>query len=212
MAGMGMVLLAGIVVNNGIVLVDFVNQSRAGGMNLREALRAGCHTRLRPILMTAITTILGMLPLALGIGEGSDMQAPMAIVVVSGLFVSTLLTLIVLPAIFIVMEEQLLPKVAAAVTPAKAGVTATRAHDKPPTPAFGHFWRARDSFRAPAAALCLDAPGDADDDSGGNHAFWRRRRSPGAGRIDAQRGLRQCHDFRGCPRRHAAAGRGTADQ
>jgi HAE1 family hydrophobic/amphiphilic exporter-1 len=98
MAGMGMVLLAGIVVNNGIVLVDFVNQSRAGGLSLREALRAGCHTRLRPILMTAITTILGMLPLALGIGEGADMQAPMAVVVVSGLFVSTLLTLIVLPA------------------------------------------------------------------------------------------------------------------
>jgi len=108
MAGMGMVLLAGIVVNNGIVLVDFVNQSRAQGLSLRDALRSGCHTRLRPILMTALTTILGMLPLAFGLGEGSDMQAPMAIVVVSGLFVSTLLTLVVLPAIFVVMEERLL--------------------------------------------------------------------------------------------------------
>jgi HAE1 family hydrophobic/amphiphilic exporter-1 len=109
MAGMGMVLLAGIVVNNGIVLVDFVNQSRSGGLDLRKALRAGCHTRLRPILMTAITTILGMLPLALGIGEGAEMQAPMAVVVVSGLFVSTLLTLLVLPALFVVMEEHVLP-------------------------------------------------------------------------------------------------------
>jgi HAE1 family hydrophobic/amphiphilic exporter-1 len=105
MAGMGMVLLAGIVVNNGIVLVDFVNQSRGAGMSLREALRAGCHTRLRPILMTALTTILGMLPLALGIGEGSEMQAPMAVVVVSGLLVSTLLTLVVVPALFVLMEE-----------------------------------------------------------------------------------------------------------
>lgn len=111
MAGMGMILLAGIVVNNGIVLVDFVNQSRAGGMSLRAALRHGCHTRLRPILMTAIATILGMLPLSLGIGEGADMQAPMAVVVVSGLFVSTLLTLIVVPALFVVMEEHLLPRI-----------------------------------------------------------------------------------------------------
>ena len=67
----------------------------------------GCLTRLRPILMTATTTILGMLPLALGLGEGADMQAPMAVAVVSGLFVSTLLTLIVLPAILIVFEEGL---------------------------------------------------------------------------------------------------------
>jgi HAE1 family hydrophobic/amphiphilic exporter-1 len=108
MAGMGMVLLAGIVVNNGIVLVDFVNQSRSSGLALRDALQSGCRTRLRPILMTAITTILGMLPLALGLGEGADMQAPMAIVVISGLFVSTLLTLVVLPALFVVMEEQVL--------------------------------------------------------------------------------------------------------
>jgi HAE1 family hydrophobic/amphiphilic exporter-1 len=109
MAGMGMILLAGIVVNNGIVLVAFVNQRRESGMGLHEALWDGCHTRMRPILMTAIATILGMLPLAMGIGEGADMQAPMAVVVVSGLFVSTLLTLLVLPALFVVMEEQVLP-------------------------------------------------------------------------------------------------------
>jgi len=108
MAWTGVVLLAGIVVNNGIVLIDFVNQAREEGISLREALRKGCHTRMRPILMTAITTILGMLPLSLGIGEGADMQAPMAVVVVSGLFVSTCLTLVVLPALFVWVDENLL--------------------------------------------------------------------------------------------------------
>lgn len=108
MAGMGMVLLAGIVVNNGIVLIDFVNQSREDGSSLKEALLKGCHTRLRPIVMTALTTIIGMLPLALGIGEGSDMQSPMAIVIVSGLFVSTLLTLVILPALFLFVDETVL--------------------------------------------------------------------------------------------------------
>jgi hydrophobic/amphiphilic exporter-1 (mainly G- bacteria), HAE1 family len=108
MAAMGVVLLAGIVVNNGIVLVDFINQRRRDGLALREAVRQACDTRLRPILMTASTTILGMLPLAFGLGEGADMQAPMAIVVVSGLLVSTLLTLVVLPALFILLEEQVM--------------------------------------------------------------------------------------------------------
>jgi HAE1 family hydrophobic/amphiphilic exporter-1 len=107
MAGMGVVLLAGIVVNNGIVLIDFVNQAREEGISLREALKNGCHTRLRPILMTAVCTILGMLPLALGLGEGADMQAPMAVVIVSGLFVSTGLTLVALPALFVVVDEHI---------------------------------------------------------------------------------------------------------
>jgi hydrophobic/amphiphilic exporter-1 (mainly G- bacteria), HAE1 family len=110
MAGMGLILLAGIVVNNGIVLVDFVNQSRQAGLPLREALRHACNTRLRPIIMTASTTILGMLPLSLGIGEGAGMQAPLAVVVVSGLFVSTLLTLLVVPALFVIMEEKVMDR------------------------------------------------------------------------------------------------------
>ncbi len=107
MAGMGVVLLAGIVVNNGIILIDFVNQSRAKGVGLIEGLRLACTTRLRPILMTALTTILGMTPLALGIGEGADLQAPLAVVVVSGLLVSTVLTLVVLPAVFLLVERHL---------------------------------------------------------------------------------------------------------
>jgi HAE1 family hydrophobic/amphiphilic exporter-1 len=108
MAGMGVVLLAGIVVNNGIILIDFVNQSRTHGVGLIEGLRQACTTRLRPILMTALTTILGMTPLALGLGEGADLQAPLAVVVVSGLLVSTGLTLIVLPAVFLLVERNLL--------------------------------------------------------------------------------------------------------
>jgi hydrophobic/amphiphilic exporter-1 (mainly G- bacteria), HAE1 family len=104
MAGMGVVLLAGIVVNNGIVLIDFVNQARDEGIPLKKALMEGCHTRLRPILMTAISTILGMTPLALG----RDMQSSMAVVVVSGLIVSTIITLLLLPALFVVVDERLL--------------------------------------------------------------------------------------------------------
>lgn len=107
MAGMGVVLLAGIVVNNGIVLIDFVNQAREEGLPLVEGLRRGCSTRLRPILMTALTTILGMTPLALGLGEGADLQAPLAVVVVSGLLVSTVLTLVVLPALFVLVDKHL---------------------------------------------------------------------------------------------------------
>jgi hydrophobic/amphiphilic exporter-1 (mainly G- bacteria), HAE1 family len=122
MAGMGVVLLAGIVVNNGIVLIDFVNQAQQEGISLKEALAKGCHTRIRPILMTAICTILGMLPLSLGIGEGADMQAPMAVVVVSGLIVSTCLTLVVLPALFVVVDEKVFdPKGRAEVRAAALG-------------------------------------------------------------------------------------------
>ena len=107
MAAMGVVLLGGIVVNNGIVLFDFVNHARHEGHPLLESLRLGCSTRLRPILMTALTTILGMTPLALGIGEGADLQAPLAVVVTSGLLVSTALTLVVLPAIFVLVDTHL---------------------------------------------------------------------------------------------------------
>ncbi len=108
MAGMGLVLLGGIVVDNGIVLVEFVNSELDKGMSVRESLIYGCRVRLRPILMTASTTILGMIPLALGIGQGAQIQAPMARVVVCGLFVSTVLTLLVLPAIFLVTYENLI--------------------------------------------------------------------------------------------------------
>ncbi len=102
----GLVLLAGIVVNNAIVLIDLVNQLRAKGMARRAALLEACHSRLRPILMTTLTTVLGLLPMALGFGEGAEIRAPMAITVIGGLTVSTLLTLIVIPVMYELLDFQ----------------------------------------------------------------------------------------------------------
>jgi HAE1 family hydrophobic/amphiphilic exporter-1 len=109
MAGMGMVLLCGIVVNNGIVLIDFVNH-REGTKPLKEVLIDACHVRTRPILMTAATNILGMLPIALGLGREAKMQAPMAVVICFGLFISTMLTLVFLPTLYLVFTEKIIKK------------------------------------------------------------------------------------------------------
>jgi HAE1 family hydrophobic/amphiphilic exporter-1 len=96
----GAVMLAGIVVNNAIVLVDAVNQRRRAGMPLAEALQDAGTSRLRPILMTSATTIFGLLPMALGVGEGAELRAPLAITVIGGLTVATALTLIVIPVVY----------------------------------------------------------------------------------------------------------------
>lgn len=96
----GFVMLAGIIVNNGIVLVDYINQLRCGGMDKKEAIIEAGQTRLRPILMTALTTIISMSTMAVGIGSGSEMMQPMAIVTVGGLIYGTLLTLFVVPCIY----------------------------------------------------------------------------------------------------------------
>jgi HAE1 family hydrophobic/amphiphilic exporter-1 len=96
----GVIMLAGIVVNNSIVLVDYANQLRAKGHNVREAVMEAGKTRLRPILMTALTTIFGLLPLALGWGSGGETWAPMARTVIGGLTTSTLITLLVIPVIY----------------------------------------------------------------------------------------------------------------
>lgn len=104
---LGGVVLAGIVVNNGILLVDFINQKfRSGELAFREAVIEGSVLRLRPILMTASTTILGMLPLALGLGEGSESLAPLARSVVGGLTVSTVTTLLVIPALYFLITRK----------------------------------------------------------------------------------------------------------
>ncbi|HKL89072.1 MAG TPA: efflux RND transporter permease subunit, partial [Salinibacter sp.] len=100
----GFILLAGIVVNNAIVLIDLVNQLRADGADLLDAIVEGSRLRLRPILMTTLTTTLGLLPLALGFGEGAELRAPMAIPVIGGLVVSTLLTLVVIPVLYNVLS------------------------------------------------------------------------------------------------------------
>jgi HAE1 family hydrophobic/amphiphilic exporter-1 len=102
----GMILLAGIVVNNAIVLIDLINKLRSRGMSKVEAIMEGGRSRLRPILMTTLTTALGLLPLALGFGEGSEVRSPMAITVIGGLTVSTLLTLIVIPVVYSTMDKK----------------------------------------------------------------------------------------------------------
>lgn len=105
-AMIGFVMLSGIIVNNGIVLVDYINQLRRGGMEKRAAIVEAGRTRLRPIIMTALTTILGLLTMALGNGMGADMVQPMAIVTVGGLTYGTLLTLFVVPCIYDIFNRK----------------------------------------------------------------------------------------------------------
>jgi HAE1 family hydrophobic/amphiphilic exporter-1 len=102
----GVVMLVGIVVNNAIVLIDTVNQLRRKGMAKAEAVVRGGHLRLRPILMTTLTTVLGLLPMALSVGEGAELRAPLAITVSFGLSFSTLLTLVVIPAVYLVVPSR----------------------------------------------------------------------------------------------------------
>lgn len=99
-AALGAVLLIGIVVKNGIVLVDFTNLMRDRGLKLNEAITVAGKSRLRPVLMTAFTTILGMLPLALSTGEGSELWRPMGITVIGGLIFSTIVTMVIIPVIY----------------------------------------------------------------------------------------------------------------
>lgn len=101
-AFIGIIMLAGIVVNNAIVLVDFINQRLESGMKIEEAIINAGETRLRPILMTTLTTVLGLIPLALGIGEGAQTQAPLATVVIGGLSLSTVLTLVFIPVVYMI--------------------------------------------------------------------------------------------------------------
>lgn len=99
-AGLGAVLLIGIVVKNGIVLVDFINLMRDRGYEMTEAIALSGRSRLRPVLMTALTTILGMLPLAMSRGQGSEIWRPMGITVMGGLIFSTFLTLVIVPVVY----------------------------------------------------------------------------------------------------------------
>ncbi len=101
----GGILLAGIVVNNAIILIDYTNRLRRAGKAKIDALREACMVRLRPILMTTSTTVLGLLPMALGLGEGAELRTPMALTVVGGLLTSTLLTLIVIPALYMLLDR-----------------------------------------------------------------------------------------------------------
>ncbi|HEY5776797.1 MAG TPA: efflux RND transporter permease subunit [Xanthomonadales bacterium] len=102
----GLIMLAGIVVNNAIVLLDLINQLRERGMDRMTAIREGARLRLRPIMMTTLTTVLGLLPMALGIGQGAEMRTPMAITVIGGLLTSTLLTLLVVPVMYSLLDRR----------------------------------------------------------------------------------------------------------
>jgi len=104
-AFLGFIMLVGIVVNNGIVLVDYINRLRENSVNLKPAIVQAGVTRLRPVLMTSLTTILGLLPLALGLGESSELQVPLAVTVMSGLTFSTFLTLVVIPVIYSLIDD-----------------------------------------------------------------------------------------------------------
>jgi len=101
----GILMLSGIVVNNAIVLIDYVNTLRSKGHEVVEAILMAGPTRLRPILMTSLTTILALAPIAIGSGEGSEIQSPLAIVVIGGLILSTLLTLVLIPVVYLIMDK-----------------------------------------------------------------------------------------------------------
>jgi HAE1 family hydrophobic/amphiphilic exporter-1 len=105
----GVIMLAGIVVNNAIVLVDLINQLQSQGKNRIDAIMEAGSARLRPILMTSLTTALGLLPMAIGFGEGAEVRTPMAITVIGGLLVSTLLTLVVIPVVYSLMDRKRWP-------------------------------------------------------------------------------------------------------
>jgi HAE1 family hydrophobic/amphiphilic exporter-1 len=101
----GCIMLAGIVVNNAILLVDYTNLlRRRDGFSMREAIEEAGRRRLRPILMTASTTIIALIPLAFGVGEGGEAQAPMARAVIGGLLSSTLITLVIIPVMYSIFE------------------------------------------------------------------------------------------------------------
>jgi HAE1 family hydrophobic/amphiphilic exporter-1 len=103
---LGMVMLMGIVVNNAIVLVSYINILRARGLGLSQAITAGGKERLRPVLMTTVTTLAGLLPLALSRGEGSEVWQPLGITMISGLSLSTAVTLILVPVVYAVFETK----------------------------------------------------------------------------------------------------------
>lgn len=124
-AYIGVILLAGIVVKNGIVLIDYINQMRNRGMSRREAILKAGPVRLRPVLMTALAAILGMVPMAVGLGSGGETDQPLAIAVIGGLTVATFLTLVFVPVMYTVLED-LLARIKDWFRPLLPGGTRTR--------------------------------------------------------------------------------------
>jgi HAE1 family hydrophobic/amphiphilic exporter-1 len=106
----GAIMLVGVAVNNGIVMVDYTNQLRQRGLDVMTATSEGAVTRLRPVLITTLTTVLALLPMASGVGEGAEVWAPLGRVVIGGLSVTTLFTLFFIPSLYSVIEERRLPR------------------------------------------------------------------------------------------------------
>jgi HAE1 family hydrophobic/amphiphilic exporter-1 len=104
MAYIGIIMLGGIAVSNAIILIDRINQLREAGMNKKDAIILGGSQRIRPILMTGLTTVLALLPLTIGIGESASLRSPMALAVIGGMVTSTLLTLVVIPCVYWVFD------------------------------------------------------------------------------------------------------------
>ena len=104
-AALGGVMLVGIVTKNGIVLIDFINLMRERGIRLYDAIAGACRSRLRPVLMTSLTTILGMVPMAMSTGDGSETWRPMGIAVIGGMVFSTIITMIIVPAVYAAMDR-----------------------------------------------------------------------------------------------------------
>jgi hydrophobic/amphiphilic exporter-1 (mainly G- bacteria), HAE1 family len=101
-----LIMLTGLVVNNAIVLIDYMNTLQTRGVPLRDAVVQGGRTRLKPILMTSLTTLLGLLPMSLGIGPGAELRYPIARAVVGGLAGSTLITLVLIPTVYFLIERR----------------------------------------------------------------------------------------------------------
>jgi multidrug efflux pump subunit AcrB len=106
MSLMGVVMMAGIVVSNSILIVEFTRQLRADGIPLHEAMITACRVRLRPILMTSLATLIGLLPMALALGTGSEAYAPLARAIIGGLGVSVVLTVFVVPAAYCIAHRR----------------------------------------------------------------------------------------------------------
>lgn len=107
MAFIGLIMLAGIAVNSSIILVDRINQLKAQGVELHEAIMGAAQQRIRPIIMTSLTTILALLPMCFGFGEGASLRSPMALAVIGGLLTSTILTLVVIPCVYCIFDKRL---------------------------------------------------------------------------------------------------------
>jgi HAE1 family hydrophobic/amphiphilic exporter-1 len=116
---MGFIILAGIVVKNGIILVDYINHGRKNGLNMVDAMIEAGNVRIRPIIMTTLTTLLGLIPMAFSTGEGSEIRAPLAITVIGGLTISTILTMIIIPILYSVTEREKVVDEVTAAMPAK---------------------------------------------------------------------------------------------